>query len=87
MAARPLGAHMSGRHLKLIAGFLLVTAAAPAYAYLDPVTGSAIIQGFIAAVAAVGITARLYWHRVTQLFSRKKPPANEQTDERPGPSA
>lgn len=77
---------MLGRHLQLIAGFLLVTAAAPAYAYLDPVTGSAIIQGFIAAVAAVGITARLYWHRITQLFSRKKPADSEETDERPGPN-
>ncbi|MCP5184161.1 MAG: hypothetical protein H6993_09375 [Pseudomonadales bacterium] len=44
--------------------------AQPSYAYLDPGTGSALIQGLIATVAAVGVTLKLYWHRFVGLFSR-----------------
>ena len=38
--------------------------AQPAYAYIDPGTGSALIQGLIAAIAAIGVTLKLYWHRL-----------------------
>jgi uncharacterized membrane protein len=53
-------------------GCVLLLCGMPAYAYIDPGTGSALIQGLIAAVAAVGITLRLYWHRVVGFFRRKK---------------
>ena len=44
----------------------------PAYAYLDPGTGSALIQGLIAAVAAIGVTVKLYWHRIVDFFGMRK---------------
>jgi len=46
--------------------FLAVVALSPtqAFAYLDPGTGSALIQGLIAAIAAIGLTLKVYWHRV-----------------------
>jgi len=44
----------------------------PAFAYLDPGTGSAILQGVIAAIAAVGIAGKLYWHRILRLLGLKK---------------
>ena len=37
---------------------------APAFAYLDPGTGSALIQGVIASLAALGLVLKVYWHRV-----------------------
>lgn len=43
--------------------------AAPAYAYLDPGTGSIILQGLIASVAGLMVVGRLYWQRVRQFFS------------------
>ena len=43
----------------------------PAHAYLDPGTGSIILQGLIAAVAGAMVTARLYWGRIKSIFSRK----------------
>ncbi len=46
--------------------------AIPAYAYLDPGTGSLIIQSIIGAVAAVGVTMKLYWHKIKLLFSGKQ---------------
>ncbi len=45
-----------------------------AFAYIDPGTGSILIQGIIAAVAAIGVTLKLYWHRLVVLFRRSKSP-------------
>ena len=43
----------------------------PAYSYVDPGTGSLILQGVIAAVAGAAISLRLYWGRLRSLFSGK----------------
>jgi hypothetical protein len=46
--------------------------ALPAYAYLDPGTGSMLIQGIIGAVAAVGVALKLYWHKIKLMISGRK---------------
>ena len=43
----------------------------PAAAYLDPGTGSVLLQGLIGAVAALALTLKLYWHRLIGLFRRE----------------
>ena len=43
-----------------------------AYAYLDPGTGSAILQGLIAALSAVLVAGHLYWSRFLELLGRGK---------------
>ena len=48
--------------------------AQPAYAYLDPGTGSIILQGLIAAVAATIAYAGMYWQRVKTFFSSMRHP-------------
>lgn len=50
--------------------FLLLFAAAisPAYAYLDPGTGSLIIQGLLAGIAMVLLTIKMYWQKLLSLF-------------------
>lgn len=53
----------------LVANMLLVSVA---HAYLDPGTGSALLQGLLAALAAIVITAKLYWHRLLRLFGIRK---------------
>ena len=45
----------------------------PAYAYLDPGTGSIILQGLIAGVAGALVVVKLYWSRLKTFFSSKKP--------------
>ena len=55
--------------------------AAPAYAYLDPGTGSLLIQGIIASIAFAAAAARFYWHRIIGLFRSKKPQDEVQTAE------
>lgn len=53
----------------LVANQLLVNVA---YAYLDPGTGSALLQGVLAALAAIVVTAKLYWHRLLRFFGIRK---------------
>ena len=40
----------------------------PAYAYLDPGTGSLILQGIIAGLAMLSVTIKMWWHKITSLF-------------------
>ena len=37
----------------------------PVHAYLDPGSGSMLLQVLLGGFAAVGVVARLYWHRLT----------------------
>ncbi len=41
-------------------------------AYLDPGSGSMIIQILVGGLAAVGVTMKLYWRRITGIFGRGK---------------
>jgi len=53
----------------------------PAFAYLDPGTGSALIQGLIASIAALGLTLKVYWHRVIGFFGLRRKSETVETDE------
>ncbi len=44
----------------------------PTYAYLDPVTGSIIIQSLIAGIAVVGYIIKKRWYQLKNIFSKKK---------------
>ena len=48
---------------------LYTTYAAPAWAYLDPGTGSIVLQGIIAAIATVSVSISLYWRRIKSAYS------------------
>ena len=41
-------------------------------AYLDPGTGSMLVQLLVGGVAAVAVTAKLYWHRILRLLRVRK---------------
>ena len=56
----------------LTATVLFGVLATPAYAYIDPGSGSMILQGFLAAIAAVALTAKLWWHRLLVLLGIRK---------------
>jgi hypothetical protein len=38
--------------------------------YLDPGTGSVLLQAIVGGAAAVAVAARLYWRRITRVFRR-----------------
>lgn len=59
---------------RLISVLLLMLAATQqAHAYLDPGTGSMILQGIIAAVAVVGLTLKNYWYKIRGFFGKEAP--------------
>ena len=53
----------------LIALCLVFIGTENAYAYLDPGTGSIILQGIIATVAGALVAGRVYWQRVKTFFA------------------
>ena len=56
------------------------------FAYLDPGSGSMILQILAGGLAAVAVTARLYWNRLLKFLRLRKdeevvePQKSEQTD-------
>ena len=60
--------------LAVLLGWLFLEA--PVDAYLDPGSGSMLLQILLGGFAAVGVIAKLYWHRVTRLFRRRGLPGD-----------
>lgn len=60
---------------------VFVSTSDTAFAYLDPGTGSILLQGLIAAVAAGLATAKFWWHRFLGIFSKaEETPAHSSPD-------
>lgn len=51
---------------------VIVLWAAPAMAYLDPGSGSAIMSAIIGLFVAIGLTIKTYWYKFKSLFKAKK---------------
>jgi hypothetical protein len=52
----------------VISGLLLGALATPAHAYLDPGTGSMILQLLLGGVAGVAVAGRFYWSKLLSLL-------------------
>ena len=50
------------------------------YLYVDPGSGSYLIQIIIAAVVGAGFYVKTFWHRITSFFGRKKRDSIEDND-------
>jgi|TARA_B110000238_G_C16133087_1_gene442342 hypothetical protein len=48
-----------------------------AFAYLDPGTGSIILQSILGAVAAGASYCMIYWQKIKNFFNRKKKNKND----------
>lgn len=44
------------------------------FAYLDPGTGSIIIQAVIGAVVGIGVAVKAYWLKISSLFGGRTKP-------------
>jgi hypothetical protein len=55
-------------------------------AYLDPGSGSYLLQLLIAAILGAGLAVRMYWGRIKTIFGRKNPdePTDKPTDKPDG---
>ena len=68
-------------YLILIVFFLSLTAPSAAFAYLDPGSGSMLLQlvlGGLAGLAGLAVIAKLYWHRLLALLGMH--PQQEESD-------
>ena len=52
--------------------FGLISYTSPAYAYLEPGTGSMLVQGLIGGVAVVMSFLSIYWQKVKAFFSKEE---------------
>jgi hypothetical protein len=57
--------------LRILSLVALITFPVSAQAYLDPGTGSILLQGAIAAVATIAYTVKIYWYRIKAFVSGK----------------
>ena len=55
----------------LAAGLLVL--APPAFAYLDPSTGSMIISAIVGLFASAALALKSFWYRIKALFRRPSP--------------
>jgi len=49
--------------------------------YLDPGSGSFIIQLLLAAALGIGVAARMYWSKIRSIFGKKDPARSETENE------
>ena len=67
--------------MRFVFGILLLMGYTSAYAYLDPGTGSMMLQVILGGVAAVGVAVKLYWHKLRVAFGLgKKVESEEDSD-------
>lgn len=64
--------------MRMIVGILLLLAFTNAHAYLDPGTGSMMLQVILGGVAAVGVAVKLYWHKLRVAIGLGKKKESEQ---------
>ena len=60
------------RKLLVVNFIYLFLTVSSAHAYLDPGTGSIILQGIIAALAAGAVFVKIYWYKLLTLLGIKK---------------
>ena len=51
--------------------------ASPAYAYLDPGTGSMLVSAVLGVAAALALAVKMFWYRLIAFFRGKRPAPEE----------
>ncbi len=67
--------------MRIFTTVLLLLIFTDAVAYLDPGTGSMLLQVILGGIAALGVAIKLYWHKLRAAFgmARKKETEDEST--------
>ncbi|MCP1505529.1 hypothetical protein J2Y83_001502 [Pseudomonas marginalis] len=71
---------MKNSNFSIVALLCLVFLPINAFAYLDPGTGSAMLQGILGALAAIAMVMKLYWHRLLRMLGLRKDVMKKETD-------
>ena len=61
---------------------ILLSAPAPAFAYLDPSTGSMVVSAIVGIFASIALAVKTYWYKIKGFFRRDRK-AESGTRERP----
>jgi len=56
---------------------VLMATAAPAWAYLDPSTGSMVISAIVGLFASLALGIKTYWYKLKRLFRRSGEPKDD----------
>ncbi len=51
----------------------------PAHAYLDPASGSMLLQMIVGGVAGIALAVKLYWQRILGFFGKKPKSTDDDT--------
>ncbi len=66
----------------LVACAVLLTAIPrPAFAYMDPGSGSFVVQMIIAGLVGASVTIKMYWHRLKGIFGGGSKVEDDDLDE------
>lgn len=71
---------MKKSNFSMVALLCLALLPVNAFAYLDPGTGSAMLQGILGALAAIAMVMKLYWHRLLRMLGLRKDVIKKETD-------
>ncbi|MDC3028669.1 hypothetical protein OA177_01995 [Candidatus Pelagibacter sp.] len=61
---------------------LFILFSTPSHAYLDPGMGGLLIQGLIAAIAAVTTFCSVYWRKIKEFFTKKQKKEDEEEEKK-----
>jgi hypothetical protein len=76
---------LTGKPMRILILLSLFALTTPAWAYLDPGTGSMLLQVILGGIAAVGVAIKLGWHKIrAALGFGKKPDAKEDQEQEAG---
>ena len=65
------------KSLHWLLAICLMSVAQSAFAYLDPGTGSMLLQVILGGIAAVGVALKLFWHKIRVALGFSKKPVTE----------
>jgi hypothetical protein len=71
---------MKQSNFSIVALLCLALLPINAFAYLDPGTGSAMLQGILGALAAIAMVMKLYWHRLLRMLGLRKDVMKKESD-------
>jgi hypothetical protein len=66
--------HRAASRALLVLGVLVLLMPAPAHAYLDPASGSMVLQLVLGGVAGLAVAVRLLWRRLLRGLGRRDSP-------------
>jgi hypothetical protein len=73
------------RSLVALCALALALAARPAHAYLDPASGSMMLQLLLGGLAGAAVALKLFWRKLRNMMTaRRGAPAGPPGPERPG---